>query len=385
MDVKQVYDLVNTTTQEVLGETIVTAEDLTNVVDIGTAILNANALDSYVRTLVNHIGKVIFVNRPYSGGAPSVLMDGWEYGSIMEKIQAELPEAVENPSWDLQDGKSYDPNIFHKPKVSARFFNSRVTFEIDQSFTERQVKQSFSNAAQLNGFLSMLYSNVEKAMTLKVDSLIMRTIGNMVGYVTSQRANNCCTVPLVTMYKAQFPSVDTVTAETALYNPAFIRYASYIMGVYMDRMSKMSTLFNIGNKERFTPADRLHVVMLSDFQKAAAAYLQSDTYHDIYVKLPHAETVPFWQGSGTSYGFSEISKIDVLNNSTESPGSTSMSGPVNYVIGVMFDRDALGVTNLDRRVTSQYNPKAEFWTNFYKFEAGYFNDLDENFVVFTLG
>ena len=52
------------------------------------------------------------------------------------------------------------------------------------------------------------------------------------------------------------------------------------------------------------------------------------------------------------------------------------------ILAVMFDRDALGVTNLDRRVTTAYNPRGEFFTNFYKFDAGYFNDLNENFVVF---
>ena len=155
MTINQIYELVNAATSEILGESAVVAEDLSNVVDIGTEIFNANAVDNYVRSLVNHIGRVIFVNRPYAGNVPSVLMDGWEYGSVLEKITADLPEATENESWELTNGESYDPNIFYKPTVSAKFFNKRVTFEIPMSFTERQVKESFSNATQLNGFLSM--------------------------------------------------------------------------------------------------------------------------------------------------------------------------------------------------------------------------------------
>ena len=133
MEVAQIYSLMNTVTNEVLGREGVVNEDLSNVVDIGEEILNSRQFDAYTRSLVNHIGRVIFVNRVYRGSAPSVMMDGWQYGSILEKIQAELPTAVENESWELQDGASYDPNIFRKPVVSAKFFNKKVTFEIDIS------------------------------------------------------------------------------------------------------------------------------------------------------------------------------------------------------------------------------------------------------------
>ena len=381
MEVKQIYNIMNTVTGEILGESAVVNEDLSNIVDIGTAIFNASAVDNYVKSLVNHIGKVIFVNRPYSGNVPSVLMDGWEYGSVLEKINAELPDAVENESWDLTGGQSYDPNIFYKPTVSAKFFNKRVTFEIPMSFTEKQVKESFSNAEQLNGFLSMLYNAVDKSMTVKMDALVMRTINNMIGETLHadfaegnySAGSGVKAVNLLHLYNQRYGT--SLTAEKAITEPEFIRFASYEMGVYMSRMSKISNLFNIGGKDRFTPSDMLHVVMLADFNKAADVYLQSDVFHDSFTELPNAEVVPYWQGSGTGYNFSDISS---LNINTASGSTITASG----ILGVMFDRDALGVTNLDRRVTTNYNPKAEFYNNWYKFDAGYFNDTNENFVVF---
>lgn len=381
MKVSQIYELMNSVTKEVLGEEAVVNEDLSNVVDIGTALFNASAIDAYVKSLVNHIGKVIFVNRPYSGSVPSVLMDGWEFGSVLEKISADIPEATENESWELENGTSYDPNIFYKPSVTAKFFNSKVTFEVPMSFTEKQVKQSFSSAEQLNGFLSMLYNAVDKSMTIKIDSLVMRTINNMIAETIYADYNGASTstksgvraVNLLKLYNDKFSQ--TLTAEAAVTDPEFVRFASYTLGLYSDRLSKISTLFNVDGKERFTSADYLHVVLLSDFAKAADAYLQSDTYHNEFTKLPNAETVPYWQASGTGYDFDSVSKIDVK---TSSGNTVSQTG----ILGVMFDRDALGVTNLDRRVTTNYNPKAEFYSNWYKFDAGYFNDLSENFVVF---
>ena len=376
MLVTQVKDLVNLATKEALGAEAIQTEDLTNVVDMGEAIFNANAVDAYVRSLVNHIGKVVFVNRPYSGSAPSVLMDGWEFGSVLEKITAELPEASENETWNLQDKQSYDPNIFYKPTVEAKFYNKRVTFEIDVSITERQVKQSFSSATQLNAFVSMIYNEVDKAMTIKIDSLVMKTIVNMIS-VTMTDANANRAVNLLSLYNSEIAPATPLTAAKALYNLDFIKFASYKMKLYATRLGTISRLFNIGGKARFTPRDLLHIVMLEEFKSSADVYLQSDTFHNEFVKLPEAEGVAYWQGSGTDYAFASTSKImvkDAKGNSTTKTG----------ILAVMFDRDALGVCNKDKRVTTDYNAKAEFYNNFYKFDCEYFNDTNENFVVFYI-
>lgn len=380
MEVKQIYEFVNETVKEVLGDEALVQEDLSNIVDIGNAVFDGNAFDKYVRSLVNHIGRVIFVNRKYNGSAPSVLMDGWEYGSILQKISSEMPEAEENESWELIDGASYDPNIFRKPVAEQKFFNKKTTFEIDRSITEKQVKQSFSSAEQLNGFISMLYNEVDKAMTVMTDNLIMRTINNFTGETLhnafptgTYTGTHIRAVNLLAEYNTQYGT--QLTKDKCMVDPAFIRFAAYRMGLYKDRLARISTLFNVGGAQRFTPNDMLHFVTLSDFNTAANIFLQSDVYHNDYVRLPKSETVPFWQGSGTDYSFSNVSAINVK---TTSGDAVSIDG----VLGVMFDRDALGVANFERRITTNYNPKAEFTNYFYKQDAQYFNDLNENFVVF---
>ena len=381
MEVKQIYTLMNSVTSEILGKTDLLQEDLENVVDVGTEILNATAFDNYVKTLVNHIGKVVFVNRPYSGNVPSVLMDSWEFGSILEKVSAEMPDATENESWELTDGASYDPNIFYKPTVSAKFFNKRVTFEVPVSITERQVKESFSNASQLNGFISMIYNAVDKSMTVKIDSLVMRTINSMIGetvkadYGSSQLSSKSGIKAVNLLYEYNTKFTKELTASDAITDPDFIRYASYIMGLYTSRLTKITTLFNVEGKERFTPSDLLHVVLLSDFKKACASYLQSDTFNKELVALPNAEEVPYWQASGTDYAFSNVSKINIV---TPSGDAVEVGG----ILGIMIDRDALGVCCIDKRVTTNFNPKAEFTNSWFKFDCGLFCDKGEQFVVF---
>ena len=381
MEVTQIAEIVNQTTAEVTGTEAIDTLDLNKVVENGSEVLdNDKLIDNYVKSLIDHIGKVVFVNRPYTGSTPSVMMDSWEYGAILEKIQYEgLPEAEDNESWELEDGRSYDPNIFYKPSVSAKFYSERRTFDIPMSFAQRQVKTAFSNGAQLQAFFAMIETAISNGMTVKMDSLVQSTINNAIATVYNNRvAHPVQYYGLVTAYVAATGD-NTVNASNALVKPEFCRWAAMTMRRVISRMRKLSTLFNIGGKYRHTPADRLHLILHSDFTASAEAYLYGDTYHNEFVKLPKAEEVTFWQGSGTSFAWSDTSKIKVI------PRDADDAVTVENVVGIAFDRDALGVSNLDRRVTTNWNPKAEFTNNWYKFDAGYFNDFNENIVVFTLG
>lgn len=387
MKMNQVYEILNTITAEMLGDSVVVSEDLSNVVDVGRAFENLeNGLDNYVRRLQDHIGKVVFVDRVYSGRGVSLLRDGWEFGSILEKIRAKLPAATENESWMLEDGASYDPNVFTAPEVSTKFFNKRVTFEIPISITEKQVKSSFSNATQLNAFYSMIQTAIENSMTIKLDSLTMRTVNTAIaetvyseypsGSGSYDDTSGVRAVNLLYLYNQSVPEAQRISsAAAAVKDPEFIRFAAYQMGLYSDRLTVMSTLFNNGGTEKFTPKDKQHFLLLSEFKRAADVYLQSDTFHEEFTRLPEAESVAYWQGSGTAYDFSSTSKINVT---TPNNHSVEISG----ILGVIFDHDAMGVANLDRRVTTNYNPKGEFWNEWHKADVGVFYDSDENTVVF---
>lgn len=379
MEMTQVQQIVNDATAEAIGEDAVSGKDFNDIVDIGKSVLDTSNIDNYVKTLIDHIGKVVFVNRPYAGGTPSILMDSWEYGAILEKITYEgLPEAEDNDSWNLVDRQTYDPNVFYKPTVSAKFFDKRRTFDIPMSFARRQVKSAFDSAAQLQAFFSMIETAIGNSMTVKTDQLIQYTLSNAIATTYAGRATKPATVVSLTSVYNTLSGQNLTPGESNLIDPEFIRCAAWTLGKYHVRMGKLSTLFNQGGKERFTAADRMHAVMHADFASAAGVYLQSDTFHDEFVKFPAAEQVAYWMGSGTQFGFTDTSKVVCT------PSGAEDEVTVNNVVAMLFDREALGVSNLDRRVTTNWNPKGEFTNNWYKFDAGYFNDFNENCVIFTL-
>lgn len=377
MKVTQIKDLVNTSLKEINGKSELLKEDLSNVVDVGKEILNQDDLDKFVKKLVDRVGKTVFDNRLYQGSAPSVLMDAWEYGSIVEKVDADLPTVQENDSWNLQDGKSYDQDIFYQPKVSAKFFNSRVTFDIPMSFTQMQVKSAFNSPADLNAFLSMLMTKVQNALTVHLDGLIMKTINNFTAQVLHQH-KGLQTVNLLALYNSTTGS--SLTSEKTLTDPNFIKFANLTINSYRDRIAKMSTLFNAGGVNKFTPLDNQHLVILSDLASASKVYLEANTFNEANVQITNYDTVPYWQGTGTSYSFNDISKIDVAIKD----GTQTIEVAQTGVLGVLFDTNALGVSCQNPRTTTAVNARAEFYTNFNKYDALYYNDLNENFIVFTI-
>lgn len=378
MEIKQIATMVNSITNELIGESALVNEDLGNIVDVGTAVANANAYDTFTQKLVNRIGKTIFSARKYVGRVPSLVRDNWEFGSMLQKITgAGLIEAQQNDTWNLTDGTSYDPNKFTKPSLNAKFYNKKVTFELPQSIAIKQVKQSMSSAAELNGLLDMLYNEIEKSLTVKVDSLCMRCINNLI--INTLQKNGKNAVNLLTMFNTRFRTEGTgLTADKAITDPEFIRFAAYIMRLYATRMRVINTHFNTEGLPRFTPGDSLNVLMLEDFASAADIYLYSNTFHDDFVKLPTAETVPYWQGTGENYAFADISKIDA-----KASGSTAISiDGYTGILGIIYDKDAAGVCLEDSYVTSQVNNKAEFVNNWHKYEAEYINDYSEQNCVF---
>lgn len=378
MKITQIKDLVNSSLKEVDGTSVLLKEDLSNVVDVGKDILDKDDIDNFVKKLVDRVGKTVFNNRVYQGSAPSVLMDAWEYGSVVEKVDAELPNVEENDSWNLQDGKSYDQDIFYQPKVSAKFFNSKVTFDIPMSFTKMQVKSAFNSATELNSFISMLMTKVQNAMTVHLDGLIMKTINNF----TAQVINSNKGLQVVNLLKGYNDQTgQTLTSAKALTDPNFIKYANLMINTYRSRISQMSTLFNVGGVHKFTPKENQHLVILSDLASASKVYLESDTYNQQNVQLgSNYDTVPYWQGSGTSYNFTDTSSIDVAIKDGASTKEVKQSG----ILGVLFDTSALGVSCQNPRTTTAVNARAEFYTNFNKYDAMYYNDLNENFVVFMV-
>ena len=376
MLITQTKEILHTIATEMLGtdNTIVT-ENLENLQDIGNELITQANVDTYVKKLVDKIGKVVFKNRLLNSTAPSLLVDSWEYGAILQKVRMKLIPAEENSAVNLVDGHSYDQNVFHQPTVSATFYSKEITFEVPISYTTEQLKSSFNSESELNGFYNLLETTVQNSLTVKTDALIMRTINYRIGK-TYTKGRDSQKINLLAGYNAA--SGKKLTTANCFQDEGFLKYAIAEIKNYQDRLKLPSSLFNDKKEEAFTPAQSQKLVLLSDFKNTVDTHLIPVVQNSENLTLS-CETVPYWQGSGANFSFTDISKIDVTLDSQEE------TAQVSGIVGILFDDEALKVGNLSQYVTTNYNAKGDFYTNYYKEQSGFFVDLAENFVIFYVG
>lgn len=376
MLITQTKEILKTIATEMLGpdNTIVT-ENLENLQDIGNELITQQNVDTYVKKLVDKIGKVVFKNRLLNSTAPSLLVDSWEYGAILQKVRMKLIPAEENSAVNLVDGQTYNQDVFHQPTVSATFYSKEITFEVPISYTTEQLKGSFNSESELNGFYNLLETTVQNSLTVKTDALIMRTINYRIGK-TYTKGLESQKINLLAGYNKV--SGRELTVANCFHDEEFLKYAISEIKNYQDRLKLPTSVFNDKKEEAFTPVQNQKLVLLSDFKNTVDTHLIPVVQNSENLALS-CETVPYWQGSGKTFAFADISKIDVTLD------SASETAKVGGIVGVLFDDEALKVGNLSQYVTTNYNAKGDFYTNYYKEQSGFFVDLAENFVIFYVG
>lgn len=406
---KQIATIVNTMAAETVGATAVVQEDLSNIVEVGQTITNAIGYDSFTNSLVDRIGRVIAVNREYESAAPDILRRGTgiPYGSITQKIRVKLPSATVNDSWavgqtwtpgqgwtvnDLPTNDNVSPFITVRPECEATYFNGAATFEIDMTFPTIQIHSAFSSPEQMRTFVDTIENRIYQARTVFKDALTQRAINNL---VAQKLVANNAIIDLVSMYNIEYGK--SLYNEQAVLDRDFLRYAGYIISLYTKRLRRMSRLYNTAGYDTFTPTDRLRFVTLDMFTDAIETFMTADTFHDNMVGLKDAYyPINYWQGGGNDaevdFGSAASLNVltaagDVLNSKTGQAGGESAPAENHpfYIVGAMFDVEACWQEFDNPRVTSQYNPRKEQTTYFYKEDVRYCNDLAENCVVFTFG
>ena len=384
MKVKQIATILNTVINpEQIGETAVVNEDLSNIVDVGKALTAAGTFgenfDNFTKALIDQVGKVVFVDRVYTAQGPNLLRDSWEYGSVLQKVRCDLPDADDNKTWslaDLANGSTVDPFVITKPTVKAKYFNSKTTFEVPITLAEEQVKEAFKSPSDMNRFMSMIENRVLMKRALCTEAMSKRTLNNLIAQKIHAKSN---VVNLLKDYNTTYSK--TLTAATCLSDPDFLKYCAKTIMMYKKYIAEASMLYNNDGYVTFTPEDRLEFTVLSEFSKDLQVYMYADTYNKEFVQLDGYSEVAYWQGSGTNNAFNEISKIDVKALTAD---GTEFTVSQTGVVAVMYDRDAAAICNENARVTSIYNPKAEYWNYFYKYDCAYMNDTAENCIVFII-
>lgn len=376
--VSQIKNIINDSVKDALGKTNgVTQVDTTDVVSMGKAIAQYNLYEGFFGALVNRIVRTVIFVRTYEGSNRSVLRDEHEYGAFVQKVYYTMPDAVDNPTWDIPDGngdyKQASPyDVEGTVSISALIYGGKGTWSIEIVRPVEQIKTAFMDESSMMSFIDGIYLTVENAFKFEEERLVAQAVNTaMASVIDNGRARN-----LLAEYNTKY--TQSLTVDTALVSADFLKYASKEINRTIENMGKMSTIYNNGGYNTFTSKDKMVVELLSEFATATDMYLQSDTFHDELTKLPNFERVPFWQSSGQTFAFDDCSKIDIDHD--DFTNAVTQGG----IIGFVHDIENVACYFGNRRSWEIFNPRSEVVVHGEKAEKGYAVDNNANAVVFYI-
>lgn len=359
-------------------------EDLANIVDIGTAVYKYEWQDNFVKSMIDRIGRMVFVNRRTRGFAPDLQRNAWEYGSVMSKSRTKRFEAKENPSWKLQKGQVVEQFVFEPPTVRNKYYNIKIAWQIDCSFAEIQVREAFTSPGEMGRFFAMIESAIQQALDDQMDSLTMRAI---MGFIGEKIDRGSGVIDVLTPFNTI--ASQSLTLENMTYSEDWCRYAAYQILIAKQRIKARTSIYNANEEAGYdtaTPGEYLRFVLHSDVGEALNVYLNAQTYHNDFSDVGSYDVVPMWQTAGTEWQRDATTRINIdLPSNVEREVANYKYIDRLGIIGVMFDTDAIVINNENQRVTSAYNANGEYYTNYYKIDTNVLIDLDENGIVFVAG
>lgn len=395
MKVNQISTMLNSIYGEVLGTDNLFTENLSNIVDAGHIITSTtfgDNFDNYVHKIIDKVGRSIFVDRAYRASDLGIWRDSWEYASMLEKIRCEVGNYTDNDEWKLLDGEDdgdapdYNSTAivdklfgFVAPTVSAKYFNKKTTFRNKISITRKQLKSAFNGVSDMVRFIAMIENRIRTKQEIGKEELERRVVTNLA--CAAIDANNVVELNVTGSAK---------TFEEALKDKDLMRAMAEKITMTRKLLAQPSTQYSITKRfMNFTPDDVARLILLDDFDVALKFNLYGDTYNESFVKLDGYRTVPYWQGrkdaTSDMDALSVRASVDataIVKGATDDATTTKRVQKSNLV-GILFDRDAAMICNEEPEVTSQYNPDGNFTNFFYNYDCSYYNDFDENALVFV--
>lgn len=369
MDTNQIYELVNSVTAQAFGNADIVATDATGLVSLGNVVLDsATNTEAFVNTLVQRIGRTIYHYRAYRNKLRGIILESdMEWGAILQKIDVELPDAVTDDAFDLVDGESVDPWIISKPKTHQKLFVGRNPFMFKITISRKLLKEAFLSESAMGGFISVIFGKVRNMIESSYEDLARTAICAAV----AEGAGNRNRINLRTVYNQE--TGQSISGAAALHDKDFLAWAVGRINLYSDYLTDMSSLYNDGSIETFTPKEDQRLTVLSSFQRSLETVTQYQAFHDGYVKLNNYDVINFWQSA---------QKPDRIQTTKISDGSAFSQ---QNIVAVLHDRDAVGVYQIEEEVlTTPVNARGLYYNTFYHIMKNMFLDTSENIITFTL-
>ena len=376
IEVNQIYDLCNQIFQQMTGRTDIEAVDSASLVAMGNEVSNLGKNDLWLNTLARRIGLTIDSYRAYRNKFSDLYRTQVEWGALVQKLTVEMPDAVADDMYKVgqMNGQALDHYIINNPKAKQKIFDKETPYSFFITMQEKMLTEAFLNAGAMSSFVNQVFGKVQNKIEVVLEDLARVALVNMMCNLSTKQE-----IKLVTLYNSKTGS--TLNPQTALFDPAFMRFAIGMMNNIASKLETMSVLFNTDGYDRFTPKSEQRFYVLADFITQLETVVQYAAFSPQYVNKSVDIAVPYWQGVKEGDDINDIAVLSKVIGKVDS----KVDKTIENVVGVLFDREAIGTFRQEEKVlTTPVNARGAYYNTFWHEKQMWFNDMSENAVIFTL-
>lgn len=376
IEVNQIYDLCNQIFQQMTGRTDIEAVDSASLVAMGNEVSNLGKNDLWLNTLARRIGLTIDSYRVYRNRFSDLYRTQVEWGALVQKLTVEMPDAVADDMYKVgqMNGQALDHYIINNPKAKQKIFDKETPYSFFITMQEKMLTEAFLNAGAMSSFVNQVFGKVQNKIEVVLEDLARVALVNMMCNLSTKQE-----IKLVTLYNSKTGS--TLNPQTALFDPAFMRFAIGMMNNIASKLETMSVLFNTDGYDRFTPKSEQRFYVLADFITQLETVVQYAAFNPQYVNKSVDIAVPYWQGVKEGDDINDIAALSKVIGKVDS----KVDKTIENVVGVLFDREAIGTFRQEEKVlTTPVNARGAYYNTFWHEKQMWFNDMSENAVIFTL-
>lgn len=386
MTKEQAYQLINAIHTQATGQVAIQPTDLSSFISVAQSTLAAG-YEQTLNAITQVLSRTIVSVRPYDEKFKGLEMTADQWGGIIRKLNFADTPAEADPTHATVNGQSVDPYVVKKPVVlETRYVGSDVWMDSVTVFKE-QLKTAFQNESAFGSFMTGLMTHLLNKRTQWLENQKRSLLANMIAAKSDIGGGSV--IHLLTEYNAAI-DLDTPLTATTVMQPA--NYGPFMKWVYA-RVSEVSRLMTERSQlfqqtitgypiMRHTPMADQRVYFAANFLEAMDARVLADTYHDNFLRYADVEGVSFWQDINDPM---KVSVTPVYVDNTGAVKAAAANVAVNNVVGIIFDRDALGYNIYrDELETSAYNPKGSYYNIFYHLDIQLQSDVTEKAAIFLL-
>lgn len=394
MKINQIYALINDINKQMWGNDAVETHNLAGLISLGEQFSgDLVGADKFLGKLVDRIGKTVIRTLDLEIDFPSLYRDSFEFGAMLQKITVNPMNAIETSEWKVGD-VDFVPtfsNVVKHDDVHVKYFTGANTFKFFTTIPDDLFFTAFTSEANMMNFIDAIIGSMTDSITISVNNWSRTTVNN---FIAEKILAGNGVINLLAEYNKLLGSGNEITAETAMHDKEFARFASQVIRNYVKYLGQPSSLYNVGGSNgapiiRATQRDNMHVMFLTNLKSLFDAYLLSDSYRDLY-DIPNFTEVAYWQGNNGDDGdintFETNSTIDVTPSSQESVTTVGNRYSITQsgVVAVLADRQAIAI-GINKRRAGSFRNDIDGYTNYSNsITQQNICDLSENGIIFLV-